>query len=296
MTNVRNLLIALVSFAFTLLVATHYTLGQSAEEIRHKLTDLRSDDVPHNCERATKWFLKNREKLKAQLVEEFYETKDPQAKDAIFHVLFNTTSFVPDARFVAAVITRLPQQDKFVGNGNIFKGLSEPRDRINRIGADGAHWEAWTFINDHFEAFEPKLKEQIGKTDSVLVLWATAWLLKKRGLLEDNVALFTPAVLARAAANLKNDNIDYNASQAVRLFLLLGDSSLPALRAAAQSPDNQASSLAKATIEALGGSRKAFGYLGSKIYLEMTPFGPQVKPPDWHEAIVKSYLDRDTYP
>jgi hypothetical protein len=292
-TNTRSRLIAVVLFASILLAAIQYAFGQSEKEIQSKLDDLRSDDIPHNCESATKWFLKNREKLKERLGEEFYKAKDPQARDAIFHVLFNTSSFAPDARFVAAVLARLPQEDKFVGNRDIFTGPSEGPDRLC---ADGAHWEAWKFINDHFEVFEPKLKEQVGKTDSVFVLWGTAWLLKKHGLLQDNIALFTPAVLAKAVENLKSDNIWYNASQAVRLFLLLGDSSLPALHAAAKSPDNQTSSLAKATIDALGGNHKAFGYLGSKVLLEVTPFGPEVKPPDWQDAMIDLYLDRDTYP
>jgi hypothetical protein len=275
------------------LAATHYAFGQSEKEIQEKLDDLPSDDKPHNCESATKWFLKNREKLKARLVEEFYRAKDPQARDAIFHVLFNTTSFVPDARFAAAVLSRLPQEDKFVGNGDIF---SRPSEGPDRLCADGAQWEAWKFINDHFDVFEPKLKEQISKTNSVVVLWGTAWLLKKHGLLQDNITLFTPAVLDKAAENLKTDDIWYNASQAVRLFLLVGDPSLPTLRVAAKSRDNQTSSLAKATIDALGGDHKAFGYLGSKVLLEVTPFGPQVKPPDWQNAMVDLYLDRDTYP
>ncbi len=293
MANARNLLIAAMSFASIAFGAMQCAFAQSDTEIQSKLDDLRSDDTPHNCENATKWFLKNREKLKARLEEEFYKAKDPQARDAIFHVLFNTQSFVPDARFVAAVIARLPQEDKFVGNGDIFRG---PSEGPNRTGADGAHWEAWKFINDHFELFEAGLKEQIGKTDSILVLWQTAWLWKKRGRLQDNIAFFTPAVLTKAAQNLKTDNIWYNASQAVRLFLLLGDSSFPTLRTAAKSSDPQTSSLAKATIDALGGDHKAFGYLGSKVLLEVTPFGPRVRPPDWQDAMIDLYLDRDTYP
>jgi hypothetical protein len=290
MTKVGKIVLASVSVATVLIGATQSSWGQTSQEIRRKFADLRSDDVPHNCEKATRWFLTNREKLEAQLVEELYNTTDPQGRDAIFHVLFNTSSFVPDARFMTAVLARLPAEDDFVKNGDIFK---EARDKI---GASGAHWEAWKFINDHFEAFEPQLKEQIGRTDSIFVLWGTAWVLKKRGLLQEYSVLFTPAVLATATANLKKDNITYNASQAVRLFLLLGDSSLPTLREAAKSSDDQTSSLAKATIDALSGNHKAFGYLGSKIQLEMTPFGPHINTPDWHRAMVESYLDRDTYP
>src|SRR6266513_628949 len=92
-------------------------------------------------------------------------------------------------------------------------------------------------------------------------LWATAWLAKKRGIFDQYAPLFTPAVLTEVAKNLKDDQQRYNASQAVRLFLLVGDQSLPTLREATKSSDNQTASLARATIDALSGKRNAFGFL-----------------------------------
>jgi hypothetical protein len=144
------------------------------------------------------------------------------------------------------------------------------------------------------------LKEQIAKIGSkpndMYALWAIAWVAKKRGSLDQYSALFTPTVLVKAAAHLKGDNNPYNASQAVRLFLLLGNQSLPTLHQVATSADAQARNLAKATIDALDGKREAFGYLCSKVYLPRTPFGPEVEEPAWLPDVLAQYLNRESYP
>jgi hypothetical protein len=247
--------------------------AQSPEEVRRAFVDLHDDKVPHNCEHATDWLLKNREQLKDDLVDELYKT-DWQGRNAILHILLNTSSFVPDDRFIRFFATTLPE-------------------RVNEN-------EAWQFINDHFDQFDPLLKEQVSKMSNrphdMYVLWATAWLAKKRGVFDQYVPLFTPAVLAEVVKNLKDDQVGYNASQAVRFFFLLGDQSLPTLREATKSSDKQTSSLARATIDAFNGKRNAFGFLASKLSLDFTPFGPRPVVPDWLSGAMEPYLERDSYP
>jgi hypothetical protein len=68
------------------------------------------------------------------------------------------------------------------------------------------------------------------------------------------------------------------------------------LRESARSSDTQAASLARALIDALTGSRDAFGFLGSKVNLERTPFGPSVQTPAWHSEVVSKYSERENYP
>ena len=271
---VKRISVSLIlSVALWAPVGSTKSFAQTPAEVRQAFADLHDDKVPHNCEHATEWLFTNREKLKDDLIDEFYKT-DWQGRDAIFHVLVNTESFVPDERFI-----RLEAA-----------GLA---DRENNE-------EDWEFISKHFKEFEPLLKEQLGKTShrshEMYVRWATAWLAKKMGVFDQYAPLYTPAVLKEVAQNLRNDNEKYNASQAVRLFLLLGDQSLPTLREAAKSSDKQAASLARATIDALGGSRKGFGFLASKTYLEMTAFGERVQSPDWLGEALEPYLDIDTYP
>jgi hypothetical protein len=247
--------------------------AQTPDEVRRAFVDLHDDKVPHNCDHATEWLFKYREQLKDELIDELYKT-DWQGRAAILHVLYNNTSFTPDDRFIAFVTT----------------GLTERNTEM----------EDWKYINDHFAQFEPSLKELLGKTrgrpHGMYVLWCMTWLVKNRHLLEQYSPLYTREVLETGAINLKNDNEGYNASQAVRFFLLLGDKGLPILRETANAPDEQAASLARALIDALGGSREAFGYLGSKSFLERAPFGPFASTPPWHSALVWKYMERENYP
>jgi hypothetical protein len=269
-----------------LVLASSLIAAPPPDEIRHAFSDIRDDNIPHNCEHATEWLLKYRAELKDDLLAELYRT-DRQGRDAILHVLFNTPSFQPDERFIRFVLTRLYEQNRYVKSNTIFK------DTTGALTWSGAHFEAWRFINDHYGIFEPYLKEELGKTNNVFVLWATAWLAKWRGVFADYAPLFTPAVLQKAAFNLKNDNVSYNASQAVRLFLLLGDQSLPSLREAAAAGDPQAKSLAKATMDALAGKRKAFGYLVSKLDIVEVLFGDHVQEPPWLYDEVQPYLESE---
>jgi hypothetical protein len=247
--------------------------AQTPEEVRRAFADLHDDKVPHNCEHATDWLLKNREQLKDDLVDELYKT-DWQGRDVIFQILLGTSSFVPDERFIRFFASTLPEREN-----------------------DG---EAWQFINNHFDQFDPLLKEQVRKMSNrshdMYTVWATAWLAKKRGVFDQYAPLFTPSVLNEVAKNLKDDTESYNASQGIRLFLLLGDQSLPTLREATKSSDNQTASLARATIDALSGKRKAFGFLASKTLLDFTPFGPRPETPDWLSDATEPYRERDTYP
>jgi hypothetical protein len=263
--------------ASALLAARLLPAAPNPDDLRHAFADIRDDKIPHNCEHAAVWLMKNREEIKDDLLDELYKT-DAQSRDTIIHILFNTDSFTPDERFIRFLVNRLPEKDTFWSNDE----------------------ETWTYINAHFAQFNPVLKEQIGKIgnrpNDMYVVWAIAWLAKKRGLFDQYAPLFTSEVLAKVATNLRNDNRAWNASQAVRLFLLVGDQSLPTLREAARSSDRQGKNLARATIDALAGKRPAFGYLVSKVYLERTAFGREVEQPSWLAAEVEPYLQRETYP
>jgi hypothetical protein len=249
----------------------------NTEDLRHAFIDIRDDKIPRNCEHATTWLMKYREEIKDDLLDELYKT-DAQGRDTIIHILLTMDSFIPDDRFLRFFVARLSEKDTFWWDDH----------------------ENWTYINNHFDVFDSLLREQVPKIgkrpNDMYVTWAIAWLAKKRGIFGQYSSLFTPAVLAKVAENLRGDDSRYNASQAVRLFLLFGDQSLPTLRVAVNSSDTQGKRLARATIDALAGKRVAFGYLASKLYLERTPFGPEVDEPDWLSVQVEKYLERENYP
>ncbi len=265
------------------LIPVNLSATPPPEEVRRAFADIRTDNVPHNCAHATEWLLKYREELKDDLLAELYRT-DRQGRDAILHVLFNTESFQPDERFIRFVFARMSEGNQYVKSDMIFK------DPLDRLAWSGAPWEAWRYIEEHFELFDPYLKEEIGRTESPFVLWAAAWLAKHRGILADYGPLFTPEVLRRATVHLRKDQIRFNASRAVRLFLLLGDQSIPALREVSGDADPQAAMFARATVDALGGKRKAFGYLVSKLDLSQVLFGPAVEEPEWLSEAAEPYV------
>jgi hypothetical protein len=247
--------------------------AQTREKVRRAFADLHDDKVPRNCTEATEWLFQNRQQLKDDLLDELYKT-DWQGRNCILHALVNTEGFVPDERFIR------------------FDAASFPERRMDE--------KDWKLVDDHFAEFEPLLKEQIGRTATgphdMFILWAITWLAKKRGVLDEYIPMITPTVMAAAVANLKDDAIGYNASQAVRFFLLLGDRSLPTLREASKSSDKQTANLARATIDALAGKREPFGYFFTRVDIGNVPFGTGVPAPFWVEELGEKYRDHEDYP
>jgi hypothetical protein len=236
--------------------------------IRQTLQLLRSDDILNNAEEASKWLETQGDKIQPLLADELSKT-DEQGRQEIFKLL--NPSFVPDDRLARHLIEQMVETD------------------TNDVD--------WRFVYDHFDVFEPLLAEAISKSRNrphdMYLLWATTWVMKKRGQLDRYVSIFTPNVLQAAAVHLRTDNQPSNAGWAVRFFLLLGDRSLETLRNVIRSEDAQARSLASAVIDGLGGSRKAFGYLQARVELSRTPFGPEVADPDWLAAAAAPYRDND---
>ena len=151
--------------------------SQTVQDVQRKFGDLREDNIPGNASNATAWLFVRRDKLRDAMLEELYRT-DRQGRDAILQILFQTPSFVPDERFLRFVVARLGEEDIYVSNRIIDTVMHYERlpngepGRLN--GFNGAHHDAWIFIDAHFEAFEPLLREQIGKTKSMWTLWGTA--------------------------------------------------------------------------------------------------------------------------
>ena len=257
-------------------------------EINKKFQALHSDKIPHNCEQATVWLIQHADDVRDKVLTQLYATDNRQTKDALLHVLFNTPSLIPDARFCRTVIARLPEQNRYIQNHTIFHSDDVETDRISE---EGVHWEAWKYISNHFDSFESLLRAQVASTDNEWVVWGAAWLLKHLGTLEQHRDWFTPAVLSKAAANLKNDRKSYNASQAVRLFFLLGEQSVPILQETSKSSDAQARDLARATLDAFKADHDAFGFLSARVNLDEVLFGEQAESPEWIQDAIEPYLD-----
>lgn len=274
--------------AVTACFVTKTTFAQTSNEVRLAFVNLHDDTKKHNCGEAVAWLYSRRDQFKDDLVDELYRT-DAQGATAIMYLLFNTRSFKPDERFINTVMASLGRSSRAYIGGGIAYDLP-PREAGQARGT-------WEYVDAHFDTFEPLLTQQIGTTSDPWILWAIAWEFKSRNILEQKIDLFTLEVMKKAAANLVNDNIGWNASQTVRLFLVLGDRTVPILKEAAQSPDSQARNFARATLDALKGNRRAFGYLNSKVDLTQglltLPGAKDYQTPEWLSDETEPYLFND---
>jgi hypothetical protein len=299
--NIQRPACVLVHFTLlaTLIVlgaATGESRAQSASQVRQAFADIRTDKKEFNCALATEWLFKNREPLRDQLIAELYRT-DRQGRDAILFILFNTKSFTPDERFLRLVIARLIEQDSVVPNRSVGQ-------RIEVSRGTGAHWDAWYFIDRHFDAFDALLTQQLKQTENVFFMWGLASLYQKRGLLAGRAAQFTNLVLGRATTSMRNDMVDSNASHAARLFLMLGERSLPTLNVvAAKSDDAQERNLAKALIDAITTrSVRGYGFMVAVIDIGRSVFeGGEIGTPEgageWEDKYVERINEGNfTYP
>jgi uncharacterized protein YejL (UPF0352 family) len=277
-------------FSFNLL---NCLMAQTPAEVRRAFVNLRSDHIKHNCGRAADWLYDHRDKIIDQMIQELYLT-DRQGRDALLHVLFNTDSFSADDRFRRFVMARLPEEDRAVGTRDILIGYDS--SSRNYQGTIVAHWEAWEYIDVHFKDFEALLKDEISHSNSMFVLWGTTWVLAKHRALTESLNLYDDQVMGRIASNLRNDDIPYNAGQAVRTFLLLGKYSIPTLHNSARDSDNQMASFSRALIDSIQyGKHEAFGYINAQVYsLNLPPTlveSDRVEEPGWLAEITGKYVE-----
>ena len=254
--------------------------AQTPQQLQAAFAAIRSDNVQNNCGDAVSFLYHYREKLKGDILDQLYRS-DEQGKSALMYVLFNTKSFRPDQRFLNLVASTLTFRHPI----RMASGYDFPEAESIKT--------PWAYIDAHFELFEPLLAAQVS-AKNVWVSWAAAWMLKKHDVLERNVGRFTADVLANAVANMRNDSVEYNASQAVRLFLLIGDPGLPILREAVKAGDAQTKDYCRALIDALTkGKHEAFAYLNWKTELSYVLVGEEPAEPEWLQKLTETYADKE---
>ena len=242
--------------------------GQTPEQVRLAFRNIRSDDIPSNANIASGWLFAHRDQLTRELVDELYRT-DRQGRDVILSTLMLTDSFHPDDRFCRTLVSRLNEEDKYVPNASLNHKT---------------HWQAWRYFNTHYDQFKDLLLENLQTTEDMWCIWGTVCLLEKRGELADTVPRFSPHVWDTIGRSLQADNISYNAGQAIRVYLIIGKDSLPHLAPLAKSSEPQTRDYASATIDAMNGSRRAYGYLGSQVRLDLDLFPGRPHAADWLSA------------
>jgi len=248
------------------------------DQLAAAFQNIRSDDVPHNAETACAFLYAHRNELTPEFLDELYRT-DRQGRDVILYALMRTKSYAPDARFCQTLVSRLNEENRYVGNSDVGIRL-------------GVHWIAWTYMDRRYDLFKPLLLANLQTTTDMFAIWGTVTLLQKHGDLTAELPKFNQQIWDTAANNLKTDNIEGNAGQAVRFYFLIGPDALPHLRPLTTSQDPQARDLATATIDAIGGSKEAYGFLEAAVFIERNLFtGELNQKPPWLEENIKKWVD-----
>jgi hypothetical protein len=250
------------------------------DQLASAFQNIRSDDIPHNAETACAFLYAHRDELTPEFLDELYRT-DRQGRDVILYALMRTKSYTPDARFCQTLVSRLNEENRNVGNHDLGIRL-------------GVHWLAWTYMDRRYDLFKPLLLANLQTTSDMFSIWGTVTLLQKHGDLPAELPKFSQRVWDTAADSLKNDTIEGNAGQAVRFYLLIGPDALPHLRPLTTSQDSQARDLASATIDAIGGSKEAYGFLESTVFIDRDLFTGELKDdPKWLEENIKKWFDNN---
>lgn len=236
-----------------------------AEQTRIAFRNIRTDDIPRNAGTAADWIISNRSQLTDELLDELYRT-DRQGRDAILFALMATKSFQPDPRFCRLLVSRLNDEDRYVNNSDLLLHT---------------HWRAWKFIDSHYAMFRTLILENLQTSENMWCIWGTICLLQRHNDLASEVPKFSPHVWETVGRSLRSDDIEGNAGQAIRFYLIIGNSALPYLEPLTKSKEEQTQDLAAATIDAMKGSRRAYGYLVSNVNIGRDVLGRSVPSADW---------------
>lgn len=233
-----------------LFVLTACGWGQTERQIRLAFRSIRDDDIPFNGTHAADWVIANRKALKPALIDELERT-DAQGRGIIMTALMMNKEFRPDERFMKRVITYL--------NGGVIDALG------------GVRYEAWPFFDRNYEMARPLLIANLNTTTSMeCILDTTVYFITRRRF-DKEVDNYGPHVWQVAADSLKDDNIYGNAGQAITFYLSLGRMVEPRLKQLAGSKEAQTHDYASAMLDAMKGSRRAYGYLASQTQYGVGP-------------------------
>lgn len=241
---------------------------------------IRNDGIPHNAKVVSAWIYSNRQHITRELLDELYKT-DRQGRDVILFALMETEGFRPDDRFRRTLVARLNDEDHVVGN----------HDLDLRV-----HWRAFRYINVNYASFRQLLLDNLHRTDDMWCIWGTISLLDRHNDLEKEFPKFGKHTWEVISLSLRDDDISYNAGQAVRVFLIIGQPTLPILKELAKSKEEQTGDYASAMIDAMNGSQRAYGYLASQVGIEMDILRRPIPSPDWLKDEAEKWHDHDYGP
>ena len=214
-------------------------------QLRRKIRDLHDDSVEDNCRKAMEFLTKHASepKVQAALLEEYYKTTDPQAKEECMVLLSRARGFQPDEKFIREVLTRMHHYGKPEA---LSSGEPAGNTGALLVAANATRFKELiaSELADGFQA----------KDNTLWMQYAIIRALAKAHILDDYADRFSPAYLKRLAENLQDDTTSLNARVAASAFIFLGKHGASALRDVPQSANLQGRQLALLLLSYVTGS------------------------------------------
>lgn len=207
------------------------------ETITAAIAALGKDNVKWNFAFAFDYLMKNRKAALPFLVAAL-PNKDGQREHGILRILVAEPSFRPTSEQLDLCFT------------HIVSHAWRDDDRIIRQPNLSLRYDLILYLVEQANTCKASLSSHLNSEDS-FTMWVTTFILSQANLLDEFRPKIATKTLEHLAANLRNDNIDYNAAFAVRTFLLLANQGVPILRKSSTSQDSQQRELSKLILEYL---------------------------------------------
>jgi hypothetical protein len=226
------------------------------ETITAAIAALGKDKVSWNFAIAFNYLMKNRQAALPFLIAAL-PNKDGQREHGILRVLVGEPSFQPTRDqldlFYTHIVSRVWQDDDYL--------IGQPTKSLR--------YDFIPYLVEQANAYKPALSSHLNSEDA-FTMWVTTFILSQANVLDEFRQQIETKTLARLAENLRNDKRSYNATYAVRTFLILGAQGVPILKKSSTSRDVQEREL----------SKRLLAYMQTRDALILDQIGSSYAPPE----------------
>ncbi|MFA5363358.1 MAG: hypothetical protein WC335_09025 [Candidatus Omnitrophota bacterium] len=226
-----------------------------SEDVRKALDNLKDDNLTMNCAEATKYLYRQKEKIVDILVNAL-PSLDWQGQDVVLKILTEIKTYTPNESVIRLMLER----------------IKDERSPNIRDSHDIYHYDYIPYIGKYAGNFKPLLKSYI-KVDNIRQLWAVTHILAKNKILDEMKASYSPEVMDFVIKNLRDDNIEMNASYSARILFLIGKDSIPFLKKEIEQGDAQSKGIAEVLLGLFSGTRHLDSGDLWEFVDELTPYG-----------------------
>ncbi|MBF0478283.1 MAG: hypothetical protein HQL26_02260 [Candidatus Omnitrophica bacterium] len=208
------------------------------EDIFKALDNLKDDNLQLNCTEAALYLYDRREKIVDILINVLPKL-DWQGQDVILKILTETETYSPNEYIIKLMLER----------------IKDERSPNIRNAHDIYHYDYIPYIRKYAKQFKDELRTYI-KIGNIRQLWVVTHILVKENIFDEISDAYSPKLMNFVIKNLRDDNIDMNASYSARICFLIGKNSLPYLKQEVKDGDAQSKEIAKTLVRYISENRR----------------------------------------